>query len=60
MTVLSISWRSLDCHRGIKCSRCTHSAAAPFSMHASHASWTWNTLKSGSPVTLFRILISRE
>jgi hypothetical protein len=29
-------------------------------MQASHASWTWNTLKSGSPVTLFRILISRE
>ena len=29
-------------------------------MQASHANWTWNTLKSGSPVTLFRILISRE
>ena len=41
ITVLSSSCRSLDCHRGMRCSRCTHCEACPFSMHASQASWTW-------------------
>ena len=52
ITVFNLLCLSDDCQRGTKWSKCTQSVALPSSLHFAHASSTWRTVNSASPVAL--------